>query len=424
MLTFWKKDLKILWRDRTELITILLMPFVLIVILGFALKGLMGGDGSAFEMKVALVEEDKTEQGITEFSQELQQSSLPNEAKQPLMEAAQSFSPKTILLEVLENDLSEQIVLEKMSEADAKQQLADQEVDSILIIPDNFTYHTLQNVFLGEEVTATLRVIKGEHANLIGTIFQNIVEQFSQKLNFETALASVDGVNKAALEPVVLEDIRKEETVTDRDPISSMEYYTIGMAVMFAFYIASAMASKAYTETDQQVVDRIHLSGKHPFHYLAGKVLSVVVLTVIQIGLLFGLSSLILQSFLPFSWEIVLRIGLITVLYALAIGAIGGILTAITVRSGSSVIASMFATGITSVLALLGGSFIPTTTLPPIIQTIGSWTPNGMVMQAYMLANQGLALDDIFPYLLRLTILTFVIFLCSIFIFPKRRTVT
>ncbi len=84
----------------------------------------------------------------------------------------------------------------------------------------------------------------------------------------------------------------------------------------------------------------------------------------------------------------------------------------------------MFATGITSVLALLGGSFIPTTTLPPIIQTIGSWTPNGMVMQAYMLANQGLALDDIFPYLLRLTILTFVIFLCSIFIFPKRRTVT
>ncbi len=113
MLTFWKKDLKILWRDRTELITILLMPFVLIVILGFALKGLMGGDGSAFEMKVAFVEEDKTEQGITEFSQELQQSSLPNEAKQPLMEAAQSFSPKTILLEVLENDLSEQIVLEK-----------------------------------------------------------------------------------------------------------------------------------------------------------------------------------------------------------------------------------------------------------------------------------------------------------------------
>ncbi len=419
MFDFLTKDLKILWRDRTELLIIFLMPFVLMAILGFALKDVMAGSVAEITMDVALVEEDKEEEGLQQFKEELSANSIPEEGQSALMQAAQQLRPNTLLKNIIQEEIADMVTMKEMTAAEATQQLAEQEIDTILIIPENFTYDTLRNILLDEEVTSTITVRKGEHAHFEGDIFQNIMEQFTHTISLESSLSKVAGTTDSL--DMDMESFVEEETVTDREPVSSMEYYTLGMAVMFAFFVAATMASKAYTEVNQQVVDRMMLTGIHPIYFLLGKSSAVIIMSFIQINILFILSAIILQSFQPFSLAISLMTLLITLFYATTVGAIGCLLVALTVRFGSNVISDAFASGIVSVLALLGGSFIPTSGFPAIFQTIGSWTPNGMALHAYMLVNQGLPFDTILPFLFRLIVITIIIFLISVLIFPQRR---
>ncbi|SER27493.1 ABC-2 type transport system permease protein [Gracilibacillus ureilyticus] len=422
MLDFWIKDMKLLWRDRTELLVIFLMPFILMTILGFALKGIMGEEAQVFDMTVALVEEDNQEEAAALFVEELEGKMLPPVAVTAMTQAAEQLRPNQILQQILKEDL-DFVTVREMDASEAEKQLAAQEVEAVLIIPENFTYNLLNHILLDQSVErSTLHIIKGEHAHFDGDILQNIIEQFTQSMNLETAIVKATGANEVPKVHLDIENIAEEETITNRDPITSIEYYTIGMAVMFAFFVASTMAAKTYTEHSQLVLDRIILSGKHPVFFLLGKFLAVILMAFIQILILFGLSSLIMQSFQPFTWKISLTVISITFLYAIAVGAIGSLLVAMTIRFHSNSVSGAFSGGLVSVMALLGGSFTPITTFPDIIQTIGSWTPNGMTLRAYMLANQGMPLTDILPYMYRLLIIAVIIFIVSIMVFPARRT--
>src|SRR5699024_9812945 len=100
MLDYWIKDMKLLWRDRTELIVILLMPFILIIILGFALKGVMGANGVGVEMTVGLVDQDDTTVGIEQFQEDMTSMSFPQE----IIQAAEELAPKQLLLDLLEDN--------------------------------------------------------------------------------------------------------------------------------------------------------------------------------------------------------------------------------------------------------------------------------------------------------------------------------
>ncbi|KAB8137536.1 ABC transporter permease [Gracilibacillus oryzae] len=419
MFNFWEKDMKLLWRDRTELLVIFLMPFILIIILGFALGSVMSGE-MTFDMTVALVEKDNPAEAASSFVKQLEEQPLPEQAITGLTQAAEQLQPNQILQQLLEEEL-DFVTVKQMDAEQAEAQLAAQEIDVIITIPENFTSDFLQASLLNGSEKSTIHIVKGEHSHLEGDILQNIIGQFTATMNLETAIAKAAGPNMSADVEVDIESIAKEETITNREPISSMEYYTIGMAVMFAFFVASTMAGKAYTEHSQLVLNRIILSGRHPLYFLLGKLLAVILMTIIQMLLLFGLSSLLMQSFQPFTWEISLTILAITVFYAVAVGAIGSLLIAITIRFNSNSVAGSFSGGVVSVMELLGGSFTPITTFPDIIQTIGSWTPNGMTLRAYMLANQGMPLADILPYMYRLIIIAVVIFAISLMIFPTRR---
>lgn len=414
MWDYWLKDMKILWRDRTELLVILLMPFVLIMILGFALKGVMDPGGASVEITVGLVDEDEASSGMEQLAVEMERVQLPEEVST----LAKELAPKQILYDLLEEELSDMITLEKMSADQADQAISNGEIDASFIISDNFTYHTLANMFLNKTSAGSLEIVKGEHAPFEGDIFQAIIEQFTNMLSLESAIGKATQGN---LVEVDMENISAEESVTDREPMSAMEYYALGMAVMFAFFVAGTLASKAYNEIHQQVVDRLLLSGKHPVYYLLGKMFAIITMVFIQICLLFTSSAIILQAFLPFNSDIMLRMLLITFIYATSIGAIGSLLIVLTLQFKARQIGDVFSGGIVMVLSLVGGSFLPINSLPPLMQTLGSWTPNGLTLQAYMLVNQGLPLSSVIPQLSKLIIITLLIIIISIILFPKRR---
>ncbi|QTM99072.1 ABC transporter permease [Sediminibacillus dalangtanensis] len=424
MLSFLKKDVVVLLRDRTELLVLLLMPIILTVILGFALKGMFAGGFTSFDMKVAVVDHNNRNAGVEQFTEEVRQLSIPVEAKDQLIKAAESSEPSAMLMNMLEDEeLGQVMETEKMNENKAEEALDDGEVTALLKIPENFTYLTLKRMLLDQGKGAELEMVEGKDSSLMSGIFYDTVERFVRTFNFETAIAqAADGTEVTSkLSEGKQDDLGGVITVTDQEPISSIEYYSIGMAVMFAMFVASTIASKAYVENYQNVFSRILLSGKHPLLYLSGKAISTTVLVFMQLVLLFGMGRLLLQAFADNSWQFWLGMLVIGAVFSLCIGALGALLTAITVKSESNVVPGIFAGGIVTVLAMLGGSFFPVSGMPALFTTLGNWTPNGIMLNMTLQWAQGLGTSYILPLIFRLLLLTVVLIAVSLLIFSKRR---
>lgn len=421
---FLKKDLLCLLRDRSELYLLILMPLILIIILGFALGGFFVGNNQALSMKVAIVQEDDENKGISQFVEELQQIGMPEEAITELQAAAKEVSPYSVLKAMLENEsLSNLINTVSMDRSNAEQELKDGELTAILTIPENFTYQALTKTLLGEGETSSILLTVNDQASLRAGIFEDIIEAFVYTFNFETAInrstMHVNGevVNREAVE------IGGIETVSKRNPINSFQYYTIGMAVMFVLYIGASIASYAYVEKQQHVFNRILLSNKHPLLYLLGKFISAMVIAMMQITILFTVTSLIFQPLGEFTLNFWLGIALISIILAMCVGTLGALMTAIIVRFDSQGAIGIFSGGVVTIFAFLGGSFFPTADLHPVISQLGNWTPNGAALSAYLQWMQGLPLEFLISPLIRIAFLALLFLAISVFIFPKRRSV-
>ncbi|SEQ14324.1 ABC transporter permease [Piscibacillus halophilus] len=425
MWTFLKKDMLVLVRDKTELAVLVLMPLILTAILGFALGSIMSGDTESIEAKIAVVQQDDPESGVETFLSEIDSLPIPDQAKVEMGDAAESYNPAAIIEEAIkETELYE---LDYLNYQEAKDALQEEEVVAILRIPEGFTYDALTNLMLENGSGAELFVEKDEHDAFSNSVFEDVVDVIVDQMNTVSAIAKVSGENGVSAidetAPSSTEQIGGMESVTDRDSMSSVQYYTFGMIAMFALYIASTVATKAYNEQLQHVFNRIILSGKHPFIYLSGKGISSFLLVCLQVLILISASIFIFNSFDVESLVDIAGMALITVVYALCIGAFGALLTSLTMRANSEAVTGIFSGFIVSILAFLGGSFIPKTQMPDIINLLGEWTPNGLALTAYLQWSQGLGFEYIVPSLTRILVITVVIWLISIIIFPRKKVV-
>ncbi|MEC2072616.1 ABC transporter permease [Alkalihalophilus marmarensis] len=423
MSTFLKKDILVLIRDRSELIVLLAMPFILLTILGFALRGLLGGDTEALHMNVAIVQNDNEEEGIAQFVDDLRRSGLPDEAVETLGAASVEVSPIPMLHQLfLSDEVKEIIEITELNETAAKQQLKEGSVDAIITIPNNFTYRILNKMILNESSKSELEITVNEYS-LKTTVLENIMESFVDTLNFETAIAQAAGESGSAITEAEAIEVGGVESITAKEPISSFQYYTIGMAVMFVLFVGSTISSKAYVEKKQHVFHRIMLSGTSPMAYLSGKAIAATVISFLQLVILFSLSALLFQSFSFESVEFWAGMGLISLLLSLCVGGFAALLTALSTKWDTDSVSYVFAGGLVTILAFAGGSFFPTTGMPEIVREIGNWTPNGAALTAYLHWMQGLGMVAVWPLLLRIIIITVVLLALSVLVFPKRRSV-
>ncbi|WP_394120443.1 ABC transporter permease [Planococcus donghaensis] len=420
MYAFLKKDILILIRDRTELVILLAMPFILIAILGFALSGVLSGDTEVLSMEVAVVQEDDEQQGLVRFEEELERAGVPTEAQNGIMAAAEESSPSSLLHEILNDEgLSELVIAREMDAAAAKAALEEEAVVAILTIPKNFTFDALQKMIMSEGDGSSLQIMISDHSATRSEVFYNIMEEFVWTLNFESAIAkAVNG--EGTLPEAEQTQIGGVESVSSVNPINSFQYYTIGMAVMFALFVAATISGMAFVEKRQFVFQRILLSNHHPLVYLGGKAISATLVTFLQFCILFFLSSLIFGAFdlsnLSF-WPGML---LITVSLAICVGALTALLTALTMRFGNDTITSVFSGGVVTIFAFLGGSFTPTEGLPAIVQQLGGWTPNGAALNAFLIWLQNLEISMLFEPLGRILLLTVLLLSLSVMILPRK----
>lgn len=376
---FLIKDIMLLLRDRSELLVLLAMPFLLIAILGFSLRGIFSGDLEALEMDVALVVEDDEATAVERIQAEIAEMDLPPQAAQSLQQTAQSISPQLLLESLLESDgLNDLVTLHEMDKAQAEDRMAQESVDAVITIPDGFTEASLDNMLFGTTGGGGLELLVADLSSPQADVLNSILEEFVQTLNFEASVSRVAG-GETASDPVS----GGIETITARSPISSFQYYTIGMAVMFVLFVGSTIAAQANLEQKQMVFDRIRLSNRSPFTYLASKALAAALIVAVQLILLFGLSTLLFQTFSADSASFWLGIAVISIVLALAVGCLAALMVALTLRLQSDAVPAIFSGGVISLMAFVGGSFMPLDGMPELLRSIGNWTPNGAALSAY-----------------------------------------
>lgn len=415
MLSFIKKDLLVLLRNRQELFLLLLMPLVLMAILGFALGGFMNSESPTIEAKIAVVNFSNEEQDIKDFQDYIKESGFSEEVEVALFQASQQLRPISILIDqVLSDEDFEKIIhVEHVDSVNYEDVMNDDEYSAVIEIPEKFTLQFLQAVLLDETHVENnnLLVYKNDGKEISANIVEDVLKQYQQHFTTMTILGKA-GIN---IEPSEEKTLGVIETVTEKDPINSKQYYSIGMSVMFIMYVASFMSLFAYNEKKSHVFNRIVLANTTKVSYLLGTFVSTFIIAILQQGILYGVSALVFQI----RWNDVGSLIVVNLSLSFTIAALATLLIVINFRKNSESASSIFGIVI-AIFAFLGGSFTPISESSSLIGEIGNFTPNGAAMTSLLQIQQGFTFADIYQHVIYMLGLGLVILIVALVSFPKR----
>ncbi len=390
------------------------MPLILIAILGFALGGVISGDAEAISVKVAFIDHSDEQKDIDAFYEKVKAKGLPLEAETALIQGANQLRPIQTLLEDVfgSKELKEIVELEQVESEKLNDIKNDDSYSAVIEIPEHFTLGILTSALLDESSTSTIKLYKNEAKEIFPKIVEDIL------VNFQKQMTSMTVIGKAGiqLEEVGSKNLGKIETVTEREPINALQYYSVGMSVMFIMFIASSLSSFAYREKQLQVFNRIILSNTSRWSYLGGIFFSVMIIAMVQQAILYGVTSLVFDVI----WKDLLGFFLVNLSLCFAIGGVGALLTALNFRIDSEGVSNFFGNVMVAIFAFLGGSFTPIGETTSLIGMLGNYTPNGAGMASLLQLLQGVELSAISHHIFYLVGFGLVMLTAAVFSFPKR----
>lgn len=412
-LSLIKKQFKVFLRNPSELLLLLALPVGLITILSFALGSLWEGNSEFSKIEMAIIQHGNEEEQIQEFIKDMS-SSFPLD--ETMIQNIESMSPVSMLLnEVLgNNEVKEFITITKLEPIELDKARSSGQYNAIIEIPERFTTDYLRSVFF-EGNAPSFQVYLNENEQTTSAILQNILDYYQYQHSLFTTIGKHQLLTEEFTMPSL--DLTSEiRMVSTKEKITSSIYYTFSMSVMFILFMAGSVASHAYLEKNSHIFDRILLAQVHPLIYLASIVVSTVILTMVQVGILFLISYFLFN--IPFTnWMLYL---LVTFMVSLVVGGISALLSSLNFRSNSATASNLFMNAFVAILALLGGSFFNISGLSPVLAEIGLWTPNGAALEGYLRLVQDDSFSSIQPILLNLGILAFIFILLAFLSFPKR----
>lgn len=420
MFQLLKKDSLILMRSRADLTELLFMPFILIAILGLALGNLTLTEFNINTFPVGFVQQD-SEESLEAWRNDLSDLQLPDEAVLQLVSQAESVTPGNQLNDILTSEeIAEWIELVSYSSiSEAEEALEEGDITGLIIMPDGFNEAVWSALFLDETNSQPLRLEVQDSTSVTTDIVRGVLTTYADQFNLEASVAvATEGQAEVIETP---EEYGTLETLTREEPVSSFQYYTIGMGVMFALHTAPALSTRAFKEKKQHVFGRLMLSGTRPYTFLASKMAAGTVITFIQLLILFILSTLVFGTFRGRSVIFWGDMIMVSVVFSLVVGSISSLLTSVTLHSESNASSGFFGGIIVTLFAFVGGSFTPVENFSQLLRSIGNWTPNGAMMTAYLQLLQGFALTEVMGMLIRVLGMTVIILAISIMLFPKRR---
>lgn len=375
----------------------------------------MGGEMDV-NFTLAAVEEEAEEDQIERFTEELEMSGLPEEVIQELQELAYSAAPVETFFSVLESaEMDGMITLEKVAPEDLEKAQEDEDHAVVVHFPENFTYDLLGEVFLGEEADTEVTVYHREGAEIAGNIAEQILTAFQEEYTRSSFLGQ-NGMDPDAFYALGTDFKQEVSSISQYEPVTSMTYYTIGMAVMNVLFMGTTIATYAFREQQSHVFNRMILANISRWNYFFSILLSGMLFAFLQTLFVFGFSYLVFGV----SWPDIPAFFAISCFFALAVGGLAVLLTAMSFRFHSEQIIGFFSGIVVTIFAFLGGSFFPIGDTSPLMQRIGDFTPNGAAMSAYLSIIRGETMMDNVDHLAFIACFALGAIIIGVFSFPKR----
>lgn len=378
---FWLavKDLLLIGRDKKAFLTLIMMPLILIAILGAAFGNVFQEEGEIeiAQFTLGVVNLDDGELG------------------------------GILADEVFGKGLPDQMKVKHYQLDEMKKKIQEHKLSVGIVIPTNFT--TSLTSGNGPEI----KLITIPNPGVKATIVQSVIEQFAQnftvqsegaKLSMAKALQAGMSMEEYQAKGINAENRQRgeenqedssqlnEKTVqADSKPVGSFQYYAAAMGVMFLLMTVAEGVSAMILEKEQEVYNRLQVSKLSYQHYLTGKMLGLITISLIQAFIIIIGTTVLFGV----DWgDSVAGVIVITISFVISACGLGVLAGSFIKKEKTFSVASMLAT---QIMAAIGGSMAPLYIFPDWAVFIGKFLPNGLALQTYLDIMSGSSLSDILP---------------------------
>jgi ABC-2 type transport system permease protein len=364
-------------------------------------------------------------------------------ALSPYLEKSSFIEPFPIAVADRENTTQTRILINQLEEIaifsevmvvdeeEALRSLADKEVGGVIIIPEDFT----NSVAIGENKPVTV-VGNGAmplQAYIVKSTAQsasNLVSAAQGAINtiwhYDTEAGLSDNEMDARFSEAVMDSmlaalartsIFVSEETADEYTVTPAEYFTAALIVVFMMFAGMPGMKMLVTERTSGITSRLAAAPVRIWKVVLSKLLVSVMLLVVQFGIIIFLTSRVFSNYWGAPAKDVLRL-------------FGGMILAVSAwsvftASVSPTPASADIIGNLGILlmAVLGGSIYPLTSMPEGIRRISAFTINKWAMDGFMVLFSGSSVTDTGTHAMMLALMGFVMFTASAFImrFARRR---
>ncbi len=386
-------EFKRLWAEKGSVLLLLLMPLAFILPIGMAYTS--GAAGTNQGTPLLVIDRDGGAQ-----------------AKDLISTLEDNF----IIERNLSLDLAKRYKLEvdpdcaapgpACDEKIARAQLLASERNLALLIPKGLSEAYSQ----GKQTVVTLLYDPAANANtrnqVLGVIqgaaisisLEKQIQQGQQDMTDLTSIASEDVKNAVAnaADKQSTRDLKSAITFTQippanallRKPPNALQQAISGYTVMFAFLIVTYMAGWSIDEKRNGILRRLRSSPVSPATLLGGKLIYGMVISLVQILVVYLICSLIFR----------LNLGKDPLAFILISIALAMVVTSLSLVASAIKFAGAAFTAPLVLCALLGGCLFSADFFPPLLRTISYFIPHTWAMSAYQdLLVRGFGLSQVLP---------------------------
>jgi len=363
--TLLKTDIKLVLKDWKAVALLLVMPFLFICFFAYVLTPYLDKSNFIEPFAIALVDKEDTAQTRI-LSRQLEEIGI--------------FS------EVL-----------RVDENEARRLISENRAASIIIIPEGFS----ESVAAGENKPVT--VIGNRSLPLQSLVVKNIVESaanlvsasqsaintiyhYSQKAGLEGKELEKefnDSVMKFFLEALARNEIYSSVEASSVFDLTPVEYFTSALIVVFLLFTGMPAMKMLVTERSYGLAKRLRSSPVRIWQVILSKFMVSLFISIIQFIIIIALTALFFKNYWGAPVENILML-------------FGGILFAVSawsifVSSISKTPASADIIGNLGILlmAVIGGSIYPLSSMPGFVRSMSKLTINRWAMDGFMVIFSG-----------------------------------
>ena len=356
------KDVKIRSRDPSSFIMLLVMPLVLILVLGMVFQPLW--TSTPFTIDIAVLDEDGGE-----FSKILLEEVFGSGQLKDMIKIKYVESKEEIIKEVNEGKIAAGV-----------------------IIGNGFS----RTILAGEDTR--IKILGDPEQAIKAGVIKNIVEAFTlevlkRNIILGTSigiLVSENLINSAEIQqliPVWLSEIenmdeliqidKKTEKRMAKNPLA-MEYYAVGMGIMYILFATNAGAETIFQERRNKTLERIKVAPISEREILGGKLFGIFLIALLQ----FVMIVFFTRIFYRVNWGDSL-LGIIIMILS-SVLAFSGLSTFFASLTKSEEQIGNIGPALAMIFGFLGGGMWPAFAFPDWLNMVSKFTPNRWAIDGFL----------------------------------------